>query len=361
MYTPKLRREADGWRSQSSMLADFFTRFVNRHDVWGAYWPEQLRQDERKVYTAPVVARRGVEFLTRGILQRHFVGADVGDVVGLHASSPEGLSRWCGIDFDAHPDASGNLPTSEYLTRVRNALDWFTDVLGERLSLLIEDSNGNGGFHLWAYFDQPVPTSALFAWLQELASECNAVVGIRPETYPKQGFIPIGGFGSWLRLPGRHHTKAHWSRVCRPGEEWVSGEPACDTIVRRWPPTPADAIPILAANLAAPSGVVATTKRIVETLRDTPRNRAKVIAAYVRKLPHGDAGTQRSDKLFSLARFLRHGMQCSEAEALPVLRAWDTGNRPPLGEKKIRTTWQNASRYAARGVQLKCEDISYAA
>lgn len=70
--------------------------------------------------------------------------------------------------------------------------------------------------------------------------------------------------------------------------------------------------------------------------------------AYLRKLDHGHAGSGRSDRLFSLARFLRHGMQCTESEALGIMHAWNAGNVPPFDDAKVLTTWENADTYNAR-------------
>lgn len=74
------------------------------------------------------------------------------------------------------------------------------------------------------------------------------------------------------------------------------------------------------------------------------------IARYVDKLPHGVAGTGRSNHLFRLAAFLRHDVLCSSAEALPILAAWNSGNAPPLPDWKVTQTWENAEQYGGRRV-----------
>ena len=89
------------------------------------------------------------------------------------------------------------------------------------------------------------------------------------------------------------------------------------------------------------------------TPAELPVDRAPVILAYLRKLDHGHAGSGRSNRLFSLARFLRHGMQGTESEALGILHAWNAGNAPPLTHEKVLATWRNADTYSARPFHLR--------
>lgn len=337
----------NGWPQYADALAGFWLALANRTDVWGGHWPLSLRDQLGKLYTAPIIARRGRDLLTADVIRRHMLGADVGDVIGLHTTSPANTSHYAAFDLDAH----GEAPTPEHVARVAAALRWLIATLADRCALLCEDSDGRGSFHLWMRFAVAVPTEALFHWLHGIASHCHAATGVRPEIYPKQARIPRDGFGNWLRLPGRHHTRSHWSRVCRPGDPWASGDDAARVMLEQWPTTPVAVVPPYVAPVvaSAPSPYAFTVRSLV----DTPRDRAAVIRRYLDKLPHGDAGTERSTKLFHLARFLRHAMQCTDLEALPILHAWDAGNRPPLGSAKIITTWSNAGKYAGTPVTLR--------
>ena len=53
----------------------------------------------------------------------------------------------------------------------------------------------------------------------------------QPETFPKQPEIPTGKFGNWIRLPGRHHTRDHWSKVW-DGRNWLEGIDAVEWILQ---------------------------------------------------------------------------------------------------------------------------------
>lgn len=338
--------EARGWMRHAVALAEFFGRWPVRFDVWGAYKRLEHREPgTQSSYTKPGKAKRGTVMLDAGTLRRHFIGATEGDVIGLHAVSPDGddsVSRWFGLDFDAHGDV-----TTEYLESLRLAASWCAETIGERCSVLLEDSNGRGGYHLWAYFDAPLSSASLYVWLQSIATRCHEATGITPETYPKQPRVNPDEFGSWLRLPGRHHTRPHWSRVCRPGQPWCAGEDAAREILENFPATPADVIPPLSAWPAPVAAVVAPVVRSIATT--IPTNRADRIARYLDKCPHGGAGTGRSDVAYTIACRLAFDFLCTESEALPLLNAWDAGNTPPLGARKIRETWENAGTYGARG------------
>ena len=81
---------------------------------------------------------------------------------------------------------------------------------------------------------------------------------------------------------------------------------------------------------------------------DLPSDRAPIIRRYLNRVPRGCEGTDRSTKLFNIARWLRNAMQCDEREALGVLRAWNNGNTPPLDEAKVVATWKNSGTYNTR-------------
>lgn len=239
--------EAGGWSQHADALAAFVVaNLPNRCDVWGAYIrAENRRPDTPNVWTAPAKERRGLEALTTSHLVDHFRATHAGELVGLHTTSPENTSRWFGLDFDVHANSD------EQRDAVARGFAWCVDALGERIALLLEDSNGLGGRHLWGYFDAPVSTPALYVYLAGIVGACEEATGYKPETYPKQPRLTLNRkgeaqVGNWLRLPGRHHTRAHWSRLAVPGGIWRSGAAAARLLLD-WPPTEASAIPPIAA------------------------------------------------------------------------------------------------------------------
>jgi len=339
--TRDLDNEAREWRAYAhNVAATYDARLVNRRDVWGAYLSVERRTHNRSTYTAPGKSWRGSWQLNATRLRRHVLAESVGHVVGLHSTSAEDTSRWGAFDLDAHgPQSEGD---ASALTLAAAALAAQLDAAGA--VPIIEDSNGAGGYHVWCYFDAPVPTASAYAWLDALAERVRIDFGVAVETFPKQASAR-GAFGNWLRLPGRHHTRAHWSRFARYGDTWRTGADAVRTLLE-WPATPATVVP---PRVAPRSAALVRAFGNVQP----PSNRAPVIVAYVNKLVHGAAGTGRSNRLFSLARFLRCGMCCTDEEALGVMRAWNAGNAPPLPDEKVVATWSNSQRYSARPFTLR--------
>jgi hypothetical protein len=340
-----LTREAGEWRVHASALAPFVdAHLVNRRDVWGGYFPLERREPGQPyTYTAPGKEWRGRAILDAWRIARHLSGESEGHVIGLHSSSADDWSRWGGFDFDAHDN-----PPADYLEALALAALSIVERLAEYgAAPLLEDSNGAGGWHVWVYFDAPARTADVFAWLDALAERARLDFGVAVETYPKQASVR-GAFGNWLRLPGRHHKRAHWSRVARPGEAWRSGAAAVHTLLA-WPATPAAVVPPADAWPLRSAGIVDATPHSYAL----PSERAPLIRAYLHKLEHGHAGSGRSNRLFSLARFLRHGMQCDESTALGIMHAWNVGNAPPLDDAKVLATWRNTAVYNARPYFLR--------
>src|SRR5688572_3129464 len=99
---------AAGWRAHAEALAARdLEHCANRVDVWGQFRPMHRREvapdgTVQRHWTMPARARRGLEYLTHATLVRHYIGADVGDVVGLHCVGADSFARWLAFDFDNH-------------------------------------------------------------------------------------------------------------------------------------------------------------------------------------------------------------------------------------------------------------------
>lgn len=249
------------WKERSRELADWaMERLVNRRDVWGQYAllsPEQARETGRtyKAMTLPVPEMRGEDRVTLDKLARHFASRRLHrpQLIGLHAESQEGTSRWLGIDIDNHDlDAVG--ADARARRNLAGALAWWR-AFGERgYDPLLFDSSGRGGYHLWVLFAEPAPTAAVFDLVKAVATTWEAnQLEEEPEVFPKQP--RPGSLNAWFRLPGMHHTQPHYSRLWS-GEEWLSdpwleGHAAIDAMLQVIPgpppppvePAPADPLP----------------------------------------------------------------------------------------------------------------------
>lgn len=326
---------AQAWAARSAELADWaWERLVNRTDVWGGY---NAKEDRDKVVTRrdgstyklgptltrPPVRQRGQVALTRLVLGRHFRARGPADVVGLHSTSAENTSRWGAIDVDRHGEQS----TSAEVNR-RAACGWYGRLTSLGFRPLLCDSNGDGGFHLSILFGAPVSTERVFYFMRELVSN-HAVYGLptRPETFPKQRRVWTEGgkarYGNFLRVPGRHHTREHWSRVW-DGSTWLEGARAVDFILSLTGDPP-DLIP---------QGVETDAR----------------VKAYMAKLPHLCEGQGRDDVAYGFAAWLVRDMALPDAEALRWLEEWDAGNRPPKGRERLAEILKNAHQYGQRAV-----------
>lgn len=321
------------WRARAEELAEFtLLHLVNRTDVWGAYLPRRRRirlEDgtEQKTWTAPAKRRRGVETLTLPVLARHYAGADVGDVIGLHSTSPANTSRFLAFDFDNHEG------TTEKAAANRDAAERLCDVLRAfGLSPLIEISDDRGGLHVWIIFHVPAPTRTVHAFAVTTVAEMELTC----ETFPKQARVPR--IGNWLRLPGLHHTRAHWSRFFVNGAEYA-GEDAVETWFCAWLSDH--------AHLPVPPETIAVVVPILPRIqrRDATEIDRRVRGA-IAKLPSGlGAGEGRNNAGYWLACFCVRDLALSDDVALAWLAEWNASNRTPMNATKLRSLIGEAHEY----------------
>jgi hypothetical protein len=349
--TPKHGSAAASWVCNAATLAAWaMERLVNRDDAWGGY---RLLNEVGKVFrradgttgtlgsqtTRPAPYRRGKEILTEKTLARHFCGFRREDLVGLHSTSPENTSRWGGIDLDHHGATSTPAETNWAAAQA-----WYVMLVSRGFQPLLTDSNGAGGFHLLAIFAEPVATPKVFAFLKSLTSDHNLHgMSKAPEVFPKQPRIHPGRYGNWLRLPGKHHTRAHWSRVWG-GSNWLDGAQAVEFILTLTG-DPADLVP----NVPLPPP---TRPRAAHTpYHPIPGDRlTRRIVAYMTRLPHLGVGQGRDAVAYHFAAWLARDLALGDEPALAWLERWDAGNRPPKGSAALAEILKNARQYGQNDV-----------
>ncbi|MBX9625144.1 MAG: hypothetical protein K2X82_15160 [Gemmataceae bacterium] len=194
------------WRSYSARLATFTAGLVNRWDTYGVYRDGQAFTSKRP--------------LTAEVLRRHFFGADIR--VGLHLNDPDDRCRFGAVDVDAHAtDPSDHL---DFAQALRDHL------AGQGARPLLEHSGG--GWKVWVRFDPPEEAWRVRVWLHRAVAEVREEGWPCPEAvevFPKQDVVTAsGGYGSFLRLPGRHHRLDHVSYFRTPGG-WAHGPAAAET------------------------------------------------------------------------------------------------------------------------------------
>lgn len=237
-----LERIADEWSERSGELADWtMTHLVNRTDVWGRY--VRRRKDDvelTQVVTAPFRDERGKVFLDHDSLRKHYRTRQPTGQLGLHSASSDLTSRWLGIDVDLHDrDEEWGVTPEGNLAAVRG---WHQALVEKGLDPLLLDSNGVGGFHLLVVFAEPMATAGVHAFGKKLVSDYDRRgLDHKPEVFPD---APTWDrYGDWLRLPGRHHTRPHFTRVWNdePYAEnpWLDGHDAINRILATRPAPPA--------------------------------------------------------------------------------------------------------------------------
>jgi hypothetical protein len=228
-----LDRIAGEWRGRSRELAQWaMERLVNRTDVWGRYTGKTGGQ--YKAITAPFKEERGKVQLNLTSLEKHFKAKSGRGVLGVHCVSRMHTARWAAVDVDRHDEEDLSVPPEVNFTAVNT---WRVRLQSWGFDPLMVDSNGIGGFHLYIFFEEPMDAAAVHAFLRNLTEDYATWLDSRPEVFP--GSAEHGHYGRWLRLPGRHHTRPHFSRVFNDepwaDEPWLEGHDAIDRMLAARP------------------------------------------------------------------------------------------------------------------------------
>jgi|GEM_PF-1207881 len=204
------------WEGLVGSLVSWARKLIVRRDAYGKYIAPSDRKDPRKA------AFTEKSEPTDAVLRAHFAGDAV---VGLFTIGDDGQCRMAVVDIDRHDD-EGSAEANE-----RAAITLYDRALKMGLSSILEDSNGRGGYKLRLVFSEPVPARTIRRFLRWLIQDWNELGLItEPEIFPKQDALEPGKFGNFDRLPGRHHTLAHWSRIWGDGR-WLEGEDAARKIL----------------------------------------------------------------------------------------------------------------------------------
>jgi hypothetical protein len=218
------------WCDAAGRLAQWtLDRLVNRDDVYRAYKSLDHRFPNRLLtYTAPWFEEaRDYGSLTGDIIEEHYRGNQE-KLIGLHAISVENTSKWFAIDVDQH-EADWPVQVEE---NIDAAFSWYGVLQELGFCPLFFDTNDDGGFHLLVCLSDPVPSQLVHGFVTELVQDFE-VYGLRkaPDVYPAEPEVnPHRPYGSWLRLPGAHHTNSHWTKVWGR-DSWLENEEAIAVIL----------------------------------------------------------------------------------------------------------------------------------
>lgn len=211
----------NAWIHSRNDLADATKRLVNRWDSCGVY-----RSGETYTCKYPLTVQR---------LQSHYFGGSA-KRVGLHAIHPDDhTTRFVTDDIDAH-DAD----PFDFFDFARAVHQELTDQ-GAHPRL----ENSGGGWKCWLRFDPPQPAWIVRAWMTRVDDQCRAEGWPAPtarEIFPKQDTLRTSeGYGHYVRLPGQHHKRQHWSYFW-DGAKFLHGADAVAHWID-WPATSPTVIP----------------------------------------------------------------------------------------------------------------------
>lgn len=219
------------WHDAAGRLAQWtIDTLVNRDDVYRAYKSlDRRRWGELITYTAPWFEEaRDYGSLDYGVIVGHYRGEDLAHLIGLHAISVENTSRWFAIDVDQHGE-DGPVLGEENLDAV---FSWYGRLQALGFQPLFLDSNDECGFHLLVCLSEEVPSRVVHGFVADFVQDFQTY-GLKkaPDVYPAEPEVnPHRPYGSWWRLPGRHHTRPHWTKVWMR-DKWVEGREAIEAIL----------------------------------------------------------------------------------------------------------------------------------
>lgn len=153
--------------------------------------------------------------LTKVVLAEHFAGETT---IGCGTTSVDDECLWVAWDLDNHTDGVTNVNLDYAIVLMNRLAD-----LG--VHAVIEDSDFKGGIHVWVFFDRPVPSEAAY-WFADWIARDYEEHGLEViECFPKQPSVQNTPkkCGNYLRTPGKHHKREHWSRFYDAGK-WLDAE-----------------------------------------------------------------------------------------------------------------------------------------
>ena len=238
------------WRRSSTALAKWaWSRCINRVDRYVRYKELSGRAKGNCFADHELHYHHLVE---------HFNGHKLSHLLAPYSTSPNDTCKWIGFDFDFHETEKKACKDPETI-KARNlqaALRVYDALRKLGFRPLLVNSNGNGGYHVWVFFAEPIPSDLAYHFGRWMVRNWDRWgFQDQPEFFPKQPFLGLSktgepALGNVLRLPGRHHTREYWTMAWN-GTAWVSGESAIQLVLKCVGDDPALIPPKIKVNAAA--------------------------------------------------------------------------------------------------------------
>ncbi|MCA9049124.1 MAG: AAA family ATPase, partial [Planctomycetaceae bacterium] len=179
------------WQVHAANLAKF---------TWDNF---AIKRDRHGIYTSTGAASWSFSELTQRDLRSHFEGTVT---LGIGSTNVDDQCLWLAWDLDNHVRDHATNQNLQYALLLRDRLAELGSVV------LIEHSDGKGGIHVWLRFPEPIPAESAFRFakwvVRDFADHVSSI-----ECFPKQPTVQHteSKCGNYLRLPGKHHKRGHWS------------------------------------------------------------------------------------------------------------------------------------------------------
>lgn len=330
---------------QAVDIKKYMELLVHRSDVFaaqqptGAYFPvrEQLTEDWVAEHLAGQ-ASYGV-YVIQPEMQLPVMAEDPdGSWFIERFEAVPNTVKYLMFDLDTHEEGA-QTHLKECCTRLVSLCQSEASIAQRGLPMLLLESSGNKGTHVWLFFDQPVNAGKVRRWVERdfmpLWDEKAKPNRWPLEVFPKQDEVPEGFFGNLVKLPlGRHAVSGNFSEFL-PHEGWATG---IEDVV----PLPVELVPEVA------SAVRGTSPSPVRASGDGPAGPFPCVNLIQRD---GVGQGHRDRAMFHLALYwFGHGLDQDQAEEVCV-RANEQFD-PPLPEREVRD--KVASAYRGRYASARC-------
>ena len=329
------------WSEAAETLADVvLEKMVINPQRYGYY------TDDHTPFTS-------TEAITKEIIVNHFKGN--GSIGTYPAVYPENKCKWLCFDIDAHGDDA----TAENWEKVSKLVNWFDQ--HSYVDVLIEDSNGKGGYHIWVFFEE-----CNLAPIYQIGRQVLKDTKLDIECFPKQDDLSKTGkhLGNWVRIPGKHHKRDHWSKFfVLPEPEKVKGKWQYDLEQGHWVEgaeaiehfanvkvNSEDKMELLWCATYRPESIIRKEIKPIppELLVGDRVGQAIQFASKYKTAIQGNGGDSTT---FSLMRNLYHGFALTEAECVEVVEksGWNDNCSPPWDITDLAYKAQKAREWSEIG------------
>ena len=202
--------ESAVWQASSELL----TRMA-----WQRF---AIKRDRHGIYSPDGGASWSTDELTEERLRSHFTGELT---LGCGSTSIDDKCLWVAWDLDNHVSDTATNQNLNYAVILMNRL---AELGGH---CIIEHSDGKGGIHVWLLFSHAVPSDKAHHFAKWVARDYQDHLDAI-ECFPKSPSVQHTEkkCGTYLRLPGKHHKREHWSQLWGDGE-WLDAEQSIELLL----------------------------------------------------------------------------------------------------------------------------------